>query len=116
MVDNSDDIIDSRDVIARITELSDDDYERDEDEDYELDQLQAFAEEGESLADWQHGETLIRDSYFVDYAIELADDIGHIDSEASWPMSCIDWPRAADELQMDYTPLDFGGVTYWGRS
>ena len=51
----------------------------------------------------------VRDSYFVQYARELADDIG----VPRWPFNCIDWQKAADELQQDYYDVDFDGVTYW---
>lgn len=124
--DNFDAVIDSRDVIARIEELegevlNDDGVidQSNEDADYrdkcgELAALQALADEASGYAaDWQHGETLIRDSYFKDYAMELADDIGAIDNNASWPLTCIDWDQAARELQMDYSAVDFDGVTYW---
>lgn len=140
-IDNFDDVIDSRDVIARIEELTDEletaradqggeseSFEhwcsavlRDAGELYydecaELKTLKALADEASGYAaDWQHGETLIRDSYFKDYAMELADDIGAIDNNASWPLTCIDWGQAARELQMDYTSVDFDGVTYWIR-
>jgi hypothetical protein len=30
-------------------------------------------------------------------------------------MRCIDWNEAASELQMDYTAVEFDGVTYWVR-
>lgn len=117
-ISNHDDVIDSRDVIERIDELGaayeEEGLTADEWDEYRA--LVALAEEGESLADWQHGETLIRDSYFVEYAQELAEDIGAIPREASWPAYCIDWERAARELRMDYTPVEFDGVTYWGRS
>lgn len=113
-MDNSEDIIDSRDVIARIAELEDE--ERDEDEEAEYVALVAFAEDGENyIADWTYGEALIRDSYFEEYAEQLAEDIGAIDGNASWPLTFIDWSAAADALQEDYTALDFDGVTYWGR-
>lgn len=56
---------------------------------------------------------LIRDSYFRDYAEELAEDIGAIPENRSWPMFNIDWDAAAKELQMDYSAVDFDGVTYW---
>jgi len=59
--------------------------------------------------------TLIRDSYFRDYAEELAEDIGAINANATWPNNCIDWDRAARELQADYTSVDFDGETYWTR-
>jgi hypothetical protein len=136
-ISNHDDIIDSRDVIARIEELEDDRAivsedqlaaemagkeptttlaEWDEDNGAELKALRALAEEAEGYAaDWRHGEALIRDSYFQTYAQELAEDIGAINREASWPNTCIDWEEAAEQLQQDYTSVDFDGVTYWIR-
>jgi antirestriction protein len=114
-ISNSEDIIDSRDVIERIAELTEDE-DRTEDETAELEALSALADNAEDYApDWSYGEALIRDSYFVTYAQELADDIGAIDSKASWPLTCIDWEQAARDLRMDYTAVDFGGVTYWVR-
>lgn len=80
----------------------------------ELATLKKLAEEGaDSAADWEYGETLIRDSYFREYAMELADDIGAIPANAGWPLECIDWDQAARELKMDYSAVDFGGVRYW---
>lgn len=117
-ISNSDDIIDSRDVIARIEELEDmvHDESATEDDVAELGILQALAKEGEQYApDWDHGETLIRDSYFVEYAEQLADDIGAVSSDATWPNNFIDWEAAADALKQDYTSIDFDGVAYWIR-
>jgi hypothetical protein len=135
-----DDIIDSRDVIARIEELEGyrDDAAETEDADAkftdaagathnetpdwneeaaeELRLLKEFASEGENCADWEHGETMVRDSYFETYAQELAEDCGMLDKANSWPLNCIDWEQAARELKYDYTSADFNGVTYWGRS
>lgn len=82
----------------------------------ELIALRKLQDEAEGSADWQHGETLIRDSYFEQYAEELADDIGAINSKAGWPLTCIDWKEAADQLKQDYMSVDFDGVTYWIRS
>ena len=136
-VNNTDDIIDSRDVIARIEELeserdtfieewleandreaSDDSpwVEENPSESDELIALQDLAKEASDYApDWLHGETLIRDDYFEEYAQQFADDIGAIDSNAGWPNNCIDWERAARELQQDYTQVDFDGTAYWIR-
>ena len=112
-ITNSEDVIDSREIIDRIAYLED---SEDADEIEERAALVALAEQAEGYApDWQYGETLIRDSYFKDYAMELAEDIGAIDSNASWPNTCIDWDQAARELQMDYTSVEFAGVTYWIR-
>jgi hypothetical protein len=79
--------------------------------------LQALADEASGYApDWQYGEALIRDSYFTEYAQELAEDIGAVNCDASWPNQYIDWERAADALKADYTSVDFDGVDYWVRS
>lgn len=82
----------------------------------EYQQLKSLCAEGEGFSDWAHGETLIRDSYFEAYARELAYEFGAIDKAAKWPNNCIDWGRAARELQMDYSAIEFGDVTYWIRS
>lgn len=152
-ITNSDDIIDSRDVIVRIAELRETRRELDEaadeanamlqeapeehqkatlnmamdaqcaleefdlsDDALELTALEALASAAEGYAkDWSYGATLVRDSYFKEYAQDMAEDIGAVDSSASWPHNCIDWDRAARELRMDYTAVDFDGVTYWVR-
>ncbi len=111
---NTDDIIDSRDVIEAIDTMR---YCCDgADEALDFAALLNLAAEGEDYAeDWNYGEALIRDSYFEEYAQELAEDIGAINPDIGWPGNCIDWERAARDLQMDYTPVDFDGVTYWTR-
>ena len=141
---NRDNIIDSRDIIARIEELQ---AERDEiechiedhapltlerednkaelrtfdasDEGRELAMLTALAEEcADYASDWEYGEMMVSDSYFRTYAEELASDCGMLEQGVSltWPYTCIDWDQAAEELQQDYTAVDFDGVTYWIRS
>jgi antirestriction protein len=89
----------------------------DPDELAELATLQAFAEEASGYAsDWPYGETFVRDSYFRDYAQELADEIGAIPEGYSWPASHIDWDEAADALRQDYSSAELEGVTFWYRS
>lgn len=115
---NDEDIIDSRDVIARLDVLAaqwqahvNDETEPalDEEELEELRILTELNEQGEQAApDWTYGEMMVRDSYFQRYAEELAEGIGAIQPDASWPASYIDWERA-------YTSIDFDGVTYWVR-
>lgn len=154
-----DDVIDSRDVIARIEELQGErealtdaveevrdeldklDPSRTEDLDdvedlksqlkeaeaaldewdadnaHELKELTDLASEGEDYSsDWKYGETLIRDSYFRDYAQELAEELDLVKEGVNWPYTCIDWDRAARELQMDYSAVEFGDITFWVRS
>lgn len=122
-ITNNEDIIDSRDIIERIEELEqmwdDPDYLRSEDEHREYKALIALAQEGENDAeDWEYGATLVRESYFVEYAKQLAEDLdihavpGH---GQLWPFNHIDWEAAADDLATDYAELKFDGVTYYTR-
>jgi hypothetical protein len=82
----------------------------------ELIALRALAEEADGASDWAHGEALIRDSYFEDYARDLHEDINGRDAGKGWPFDCIDWEEAADALKQDYSSVDYDGVTYWIRS
>jgi hypothetical protein len=146
-ITNSADVIDSRDVIARIEylegeraaitdeldELRDDEVTNHvseiaeletrleawdgSEEGNELKALQSLAEEASGYAaDWNHGEALIRDSYFEEYARDLADDCGMIPKDNAWPLCHIDWEAAAEALKADYMSVDFDGVDYWIRA
>lgn len=68
-----------------------------------------------ATSSWTYGVTLIRDSYFEDYAQQMAEDIGAINRDATWPLNHIDWEAAAEALKGDYTSAEFDGVTYWAR-
>lgn len=124
-VDNTEDILDSRDIIARIDELESyaideesgdfDPEQMDEFDRAEYDALRTLAEQGENYAaDWHHGETLIRESYFADYMREYVVESGYLPADApEWLV--IDWEATADNLIVDYSDIDFDGVTYWVR-
>lgn len=137
---NSDNVIDSRDVIARIEELEDelrdledaaDDAADDSvrlaeitaeidawktgEEGQELNALQALAAEASHYADdWQHGATLISLDYWPTYAQELVEDIGDLPRNIP-DYIVIDWEATAGNIAVDYTEVDFGGVTYLVR-
>ena len=139
---SSSDIIDVRDIISRVEELEceRDSYNPDPDKPIIGVKTQArkwakaSEEDAAELAtltellsdlrgnggdekwrgDW-YPVTLIRDSYFEDYAQSLAEDIGAIDANASWPNNFIDWDAAADALKQDYTTVEYEDVTYWTR-
>lgn len=109
---------DSRDAIERIDELEDlesDDTISPEDLD-ELKLWRDFLDDNSLPADWHYGEAFIADDYFENHARELAEDMGAIDRNATWPLSYIDWPAAARALKMDYTEYDLDGYTFWARS
>lgn len=128
-ISNTDQVIDSRDVIARIEELTAeftvdledaDDVKRMSDFDFEevreLSKLMVLQEEAQGYApDWKYGATLIHEDYFVEYAKQLAEDTGAINPNNQWPYNCIDWDSAAEELKVDYTAVDFDGATYYVR-
>lgn len=38
-----------------------------------------------------------------DFAQDMADQLGAVDKNATWPMTCIDWEQAASELMYDYS-------------
>ena len=125
IIDNSQDIIDSRDIIERLEELESDREDANEDgtlkEWYvengeEYDTLKSLVEDASGSPDCGYGETLIRRSYFRDYAQELAEDCGMMPKDLSWPCNCIDWEQAARELKMDYFSVNFGGVEYLIRA
>lgn len=130
-------VIDTRDLMARVDELRDEraahegdgylegqpdwetDYADDAEELAELEAILAdlagYGGDEQWEGDW-YPATLIRDSYFEDYAQELAEDVcSDAIRSASWPLTCIDWERAARELQMDHTSTEIDGVTYWYR-
>lgn len=68
------------------------------------------------ISDFRHGETMIPESDFEDYARSFAEDIGAIPDDSKWPMTCIDWSQAADELKQDYTEVEYQGTTYLVRA
>jgi hypothetical protein len=138
-ISNSDDTIDSRDVIKRIEELENerealidavnavdcsaphhaqdraDLKSWEEDNLSELDALAALADEAPQYSeDWQYGAMLIHDHSFTYYAQELCEYLGYLPKDfPAWIE--IDWKATARNIQQDYKSVDFDGVTYWVR-
>lgn len=111
---SSEDIIKARDYLAALIEPT-------PEESADLDALHAIVQEGEdTISDWRDGATLIRESYFKDYAQELADDCASSaevqEAMNHWPHNCIDWEKAAGELKFDYSEIKIGGTTFLGCS
>jgi len=116
------DIIDLRDIIARVEELDPEysDIKLTDDEVKEFAELQAILDDlkgnggdEQFRGDW-YPVTLIRDSHFTDYAREMLEDCGTIPRDLpSWVE--IDWEATARNIRVDYTPTDIDGVTYWYR-
>jgi hypothetical protein len=122
-ISNTEDYIDSRDVEDRIeflreqiVEFKNEGYDTKEEQN-ELDLLEQLKEDLEGDSEWEYGLTLINENYWQEYAEECAQDFGYIDRDKQyqWPFNCIDWEQAADELQMDYSEVDFNGTTFYYR-
>jgi hypothetical protein len=137
-ITNSADLIDVRDIIARVEDLEAEretylaqygesmgvraeHWSESTDEGAELNDLTNVLDALEGMGSdeqWRgvwYPVTLVRDSYFREYAQETAEDCGLITEGAGWPNNCIDWDQAARELRMDYSAIEYGGVTYWTR-
>lgn len=139
-IDNMQDVIDSRGIIARIKELE---SERDTAKEYceengilsqimednteqfltiefsednyrELATLKALAEEcAYYSSDWQYGEVLIRRSYFEEYMDQMVEDCYELPKDMPYWMSIkLDY----DALKQDYSSVDYDGVEYLIRS
>ena len=119
-----DNVIDSRDIIARLEELREelDELESPEavqewhdDNDDEYIPLVKLAEECEGYGDWEHGETLIHRSIFVEYCIDMIQDIGDLPKNIPSYIE-IDWEKTAANLEADYMSVDFDGQEYLMRN
>lgn len=144
-ISNKNDVLDVRDIIARVEELEQerdtfvderagDDPSADmrttynerwateyESEAAELAELTAFLGElcgrgGDEQwrGDW-YPVTLVRDTYFCEFAQDEAWSLDLIKPNTAWPYNCIDWDEAARDLQQNYSAIEYDGVTYWYR-
>jgi hypothetical protein len=131
-ISNMEDYLDVRDIIERYEELEagiEEDDSRDESEEsdapvYGEDERAEFKLLGDLLAelkgnggdhqwngDW-YPVSLIRDSYFNQAMDELLEDIGDLPKDIPAYLKIeVDY----DALQMDYTSVEYEGITYWYR-
>ena len=112
-ISNLDDYLDVRDIIETV-EATDGTDNWNEELAELLEELRGSGGDHEWNGDW-YPVTLICDSYFAEYAQQFADDVGAIDREQTWPSNCIDWEKAANELRIDYSEVEFDGITYLYR-
>ena len=128
-------LLDSRELVARrdalleekgVADLDDDDDDSaevldavgklngfTEKQQEELTELEAVISEiGEDYA--VDGVTLIPESEFVEYAEQLCKDCGDLPQDIPHYI-VIDWDATADNIQQDYSAIDFEGKTYLYR-
>jgi len=135
-IDNCKNVLDSRDIISRLEELESDfeDWKEEQenelgkwdenspqepvqDSDFddwdELEILRDLVEQCKDGADWEYGEVLIHEDYFVEYCREMIDDIGDLPKNLPWYIETnIDWKGVAEDLKVDYIEVDFAGENY----
>jgi hypothetical protein len=129
-INNMQDILDVRDIIARVEELREeieayavkmDDWQQNADNVEELDQLESLLSElagNGGDEQWEgvwYPVTLIRDSYFTEYAQEEVEEC-YAPVKAGFPWFIeIDWEATARNIRTDYSSVEFDGVTFWYR-
>lgn len=116
-ISNHDDMIDVRDVIARVEEINTIESQEAAFDEYKmlstlLDELRGNGGDEQWRGDW-YPVTLIRDSHFTDYAEQLIEDIGDHGDLPGYIV--IDWEATARNIRVDYSSVEFDGVTYWYR-
>jgi hypothetical protein len=84
-----------------------------------IDELNAIREiddlESEIGRDFEYGCTLIPEEEFEDYCIELLEELGYIPKDfPSWIV--VDYTATADNMEQDYTEVEFRGETYLYRA
>ena len=109
--------LDSRDIQSAYEDLLSD-IEGDEREPTEEEQefIDAVDDIRNEVSEWDSGAFLIEESDFENHAMEVAEEIGAIPSEYSWPASHIDWEAATTALQQDYSSVSFLGYDYYVRN
>jgi hypothetical protein len=137
-------MLDSRDIIERLEELTEH-FEAlheqeteegktalafgewvktlpdDDDLSYEFTQLLNLQNECEDYSDWQYGAQLIREDYFADYIEELIKDCYPIPKEMDsneWPYRhfYLNYEAAAKEAECDYAFVSLMGHDYLIRA
>jgi hypothetical protein len=124
------DVFDIRDLIAKVEELegerdmlseqSEVDEWNESDEGKELAFLLEFLDEVKGRGgdeqwrgDW-YPVGFINNSYFTEYAMELLKDICDLPNDIPHYIA-IDEEKTAENIQQDYSSVDFNGETYWYR-
>lgn len=77
----------------------------------ELDNLLNIKSE---VPEFEEGNTLIHENYWVEYVQDLVTDCGYISSDLPWWIE-IDWDRTADNVAQDYSTIEIEGNTYYYR-
>lgn len=78
-----------------------------------MEDLQGNGGDEQWRGDW-YPVTLIRDSYFTEYAADLIADIGALPRDLP-SYIVIDWEETAGNIRVDYSCIEIQGIDYWYR-
>jgi len=107
--------LDTRDLATELEDFDSDLEDGEELDAEDIERAAAIRELLEEVDPHGDGEQLIPEDAFEEHARDVADEIGAIDSDAGWPLNCIDWIQAASDLQTDYSVVTFDGTDYYYR-
>ena len=80
------------------------------------DELQPLLDlKAEDIPEWDDGATLIPESDWEEYVVDLLKDCGYISNDVPWWI-VIDWAATADNVAADYSTVDYDGDTYYYRN
>lgn len=69
----------------------------------------------EEIGEWQYGEVLIHENYWIDYVEDMLNDLGYLNTKDAWFIE-IDWEKTARNVAMDYITVELDGHTYYARN
>lgn len=120
-----DELVAKRDAINELREelegLEGDELEQakakleDAEADFDQDELKELEELESEIPEWCHGNTLIHESYWVDYVKQLLEDVGDLPKDLP-SYVVIDWDATADNIKADYSECEYQGTTYLYRN
>lgn len=104
--------------IDSVDDITDDDFASEwEEQIQELEEINSFISQLEDYGDFEHGEQIIHEDYFTEYAEEFVKELGYLpDNFPYWIENHIDWEGVADDLKADYTEAEYQGDTYYMRA
>lgn len=125
-ITGTENLLDSRDIEARIQYLQDlgttltqeeleEDYQAEEEEITELFRIKYdFIDEysrGEEL--WEEGVVFINDGYFIEDTIDYLEEIGVVDSDFYLLRGNIDWEGVVRDRQLEYETIVMFDQLFW---
>ena len=84
---------------------------------HELKEIEEINElENEVGREWDYGVTLISEDDFEEYCEDFCEEVGYVSSDLpAFIRNNIDWAGVAEEMEQDFSAVEFRGTTYLFR-